>query len=225
MNRQASNLDQIINSNWGNEVSTVLDVACGIGTQAIGLAGLKYKVSGSDLSPKAIQRAKKETKKRGLNISFKVSDMREASSVHSIAFDVLICCDNSLPHLLTDHEILKALKEFYRCLKPGGGCLISVRDYDVEDKTSLKIKPYKVQVVDGTTYILFQIWEFTGDIYDMSLYMVIDDGRNKAKTKIFRTKYYAVSVSKVMRLMRDARFKKVRRLDSEFYQPVIIGTK
>ena len=36
--RQASMLDAIVRERWGDAVNTVLDVACGIGTQCLGLA-------------------------------------------------------------------------------------------------------------------------------------------------------------------------------------------
>ena len=44
MERQATVLDSVIHEAWG-KVSTVLDVSCGIGTQAIGLAKLGYIVT------------------------------------------------------------------------------------------------------------------------------------------------------------------------------------
>ncbi|MDR8393922.1 class I SAM-dependent methyltransferase [Aliifodinibius sp. S!AR15-10] len=223
--RQATALDDIIKLNWGSQVTSIVDVACGIGTQVIGLAQKGYDVKGSDLSPKAIERAREEAEKRGLDIPYSICNMLEVSSHYSSLFDVLICCDNSLPHLLSDHKIKQALNEFYHCLKPGGGCLFTVRDYEKEDTTSLLIKPYKVHIVQGVKYILFQLWEFAGDIYDLSLYLTIDDGKDEAKTHIFRTKYYAVTISKIIKLMKEVGFTKVKRVESDFYQPVIIGTK
>lgn len=44
----------------------VLDCACGIGTQAIGLAMLGYSVEGSDPSDVSIDRARREATARGL---------------------------------------------------------------------------------------------------------------------------------------------------------------
>ena len=77
INCQAAMFDCVIKEKWGN-VSTVLDVSCGIGTQAIGLAKLGYDVTGSDLSPEAIERAKREATNRDLSISLSVADMRYA---------------------------------------------------------------------------------------------------------------------------------------------------
>ena len=49
---QSTALAAIIRRHWGDPIRTILDVSCGIGTQAIGLAGLGYTVTGSDLSPR-----------------------------------------------------------------------------------------------------------------------------------------------------------------------------
>ena len=223
--RQANILDGIIKSEWGHNVSTIVDVSCGIGTQAIGLARLGYDVDASDLSPKEIERAKEEAKKRGLDINYSVSDMRNSFVHHSKEFDVLISCDNSVPHLLSDLDILNAFKEFYRCIKPGGGCLITLRDYENEERDGIQVKPYGVRVDQGIKYIIFQTWEFHDDIYDLSMYFIRDDGARQAETKIFRSQYYVVTVSKIVELMREAGFKGAKQIESDFYQPVIVGTK
>lgn len=224
MNRQAGVLDGIIKSEWGDDVNSILDVACGIGTQAMGLAKLGYRVEASDLSSKAVERAKRETLKRRLKISYSVSDMREVSENHKSLFDVLICCDNSIAHLLTDREIKDAFSEFYRCLKPGGGCLISLRDYENEARDK-QIIPYKVHLKNGIRYILFQIWDFSGDLYDQSLYLITDDGEHEAEARVFNTKSYAITIPKVISLMKEAGFAEVKQSESGFYQPVVIGTK
>jgi len=75
---QAEHLRDIIRAQWGEQVQSVLDVSCGIGTQSLGLARLGFQVTASDLSPHAIARAKKEAQVRNLTVSFSVCDMREA---------------------------------------------------------------------------------------------------------------------------------------------------
>ncbi len=223
--RQAKILDGIIQAEWGHNVSTIVDVSCGIGTQAIGLARLGYDVDASDLSPQEIERAKEETHKRGLTINYSVSDMRNLCVHHSNAFDVLISCDNSVPHLLSDLDILKAFQEFYRCIIPGGGCLITVRDYEHEARDGIQVKPYGVRIDQGVKYIIFQTWEFHGDIYELSMYFIRDDGARQAETTIFRSQYYAVTVSKIIEILREAGFKGAKQVSGDFYQPVIVGTK
>ncbi|NEQ54538.1 MAG: class I SAM-dependent methyltransferase [Leptolyngbya sp. SIO3F4] len=87
---QATQLSNIIREYWGGQVQSILDVSCGIGTQALGLASKGYNVTASDLSPKEIERAKEEAQLRNLNIHFSTCDMREAYFHHQTQFDVVI---------------------------------------------------------------------------------------------------------------------------------------
>jgi 2-polyprenyl-3-methyl-5-hydroxy-6-metoxy-1,4-benzoquinol methylase len=45
------------------------------------------------------------------------------------------------------------------------------------------------------------------------------------KTHVMRSRYYAISISRIMELMRQAGFLNVRRIDGMFFQPVLLGTK
>ncbi len=223
--QQAQALDKIIEEHWGDWVETILDVACGIGTQTLGLAQLGYRLAASDLSATEIERSRQEAARRNLAITFSVADMRRAYAHHQRQFDLVIACDNAVPHLLTDEEILAAFSQFYHCTRPGGGCLISVRDYDQEERAGVQVKPYGLRIEGQTRYLLFQVWEFEGSIYDLAMYFVEDQGGSDCITHVMRTKYYAVGTDKLIQLMTSAGFHQVRRLDGSFFQPVLIGKK
>jgi 2-polyprenyl-3-methyl-5-hydroxy-6-metoxy-1,4-benzoquinol methylase len=66
----------------------ILDCACGIGTQTLGLAGRGHMLTGVDLSAAAIARAHSEAQQRGLSIRFAVGDMRDLSALEESNFDV-----------------------------------------------------------------------------------------------------------------------------------------
>ncbi len=225
MERQARMLDSVIRDTWGDAVATILDVACGIGTQSLGLAGLGYEITASDISPAEIERAKTEARRRGLAITFSVADMREAFAHHSRQFDLVIACDNAVPHLLTDADILKAFKGFYECTRPGGGCLMSVRDYEKEDRSGQNVQFYGAREEEDARYFLFQAREFHGQTYDLAMYLVKDSGGPVCEARVFRTRYYAIGITRLMELMSEAGFSDVRRLDEKFFQPVITGTR
>jgi cyclopropane fatty-acyl-phospholipid synthase-like methyltransferase len=72
--RQAAALDAVIRAELGDaDGRTVLDVACGIGTQALGMAALGYAVTASDLSAGAVRRLRGEAAARGLSIDARVA--------------------------------------------------------------------------------------------------------------------------------------------------------
>jgi SAM-dependent methyltransferase len=214
--RQATDLDRIIREFWGEAVCTILDVACGIGTQALGLAALGYVVTASDLSEAAVARARQEAGQRGLLIDFSVADMRTAQAHHQKQFDLVIACDNAVPHLLTDADLLVAFEQMFACAHPGGGCLVTVRDYDKEDHTGVQVKPSGVRCDGGKRYVVLQVWEFHGCIYDLALYLIEDDGGATCLTHVMRSQYYAVGIGKLLELMERAGFEAVTRLDGRF---------
>lgn len=138
----------------------------------------------------------------------------------------MISCDNSLPHLLTDEHLLLALQQMRACLSVGGGCIVTVRDYALEERGRNIVKPYGVRIEGGKRYLLFQVWDFEGDQYDIAFFIVEEDlSSGKARTHVMRSRYYAVSTDQLMGLMREAGFGNVRRLDGVFYQPLLVGTR
>lgn len=224
MQRQAGMLDALIRETWG-KAATVLDVSCGIGTQAIGLAQLGYNVTASDLSPEEVERAGREATAKDLAVDFSVADMRAAHDHHRREFDVVLSADNSIPHLLSDEEILAAFRQFHACTRPGGGCIVTVRDYEKEDLSRQQVKPYGIREEDGVRWLAWQVWDPRPPLYDVALYFVADRGEAECKTHVVRSTYYAVGIARLMELMSEAGFADVQRLDGKFFQPVVTGTR
>jgi SAM-dependent methyltransferase len=224
--RQAGQLADLIRERWGVGCSTVLDVSCGIGTQAIGLARRGFAVTASDLSAGAVARAKAEAERRAVRIDFSVCDMRTAHAHHGRQFDVVLSADNSITHLLTDDDLLLTLRQMYDCTRPGGGCLLTVRDYDREERGTGLVKPYGVREEGDKRYVIFQVWDFVGPVYDLAMYFVVDDrASDRLDTHVMRTRYNAVGTGQLLELMRRAGFTSTERLDGRFYQPVLVGDR
>lgn len=222
---QATQLCGIIQQEWP-AAETVLDVSCGIGTQAIGLAKRGFSVTASDLAERAVGRAKIEAQRRGVEIDFTVCDMKAAHTHHQRQFDIVLSADNSITHLLTDDDLLLALRQMHSCTRPGGGCLLTVRDYDREERGTGLVKSYGVREENGKRYIIFQVWDFDDQVYDLSMYFVVDDGTLcPPVTHVMRTKYNAVGTDHLMSLMREVGFISTERIDGRFYQPVLIGRR
>jgi len=167
-----------------------------------------------------------EARHRKHDIAFSVCDMREAFAKHGGGFDLVISCDNSVPHLLSDGEISEALGQMFACLRPGGGCVITVRDYDLEPRGTNIVKPMRALTRDGVRYIAFQVWDFEGDIYDLTMFFVDENLATRVvSTQAMRSRYYAIGTSRLLALMQEAGFADTARVDGAFYQPVLVGAK
>lgn len=222
--RQGAALASLIGEHWGPGARTVLDGAVGIGTQALGLLARGFQVTGADLSYAAVKRAVREAAARQLPLACVVADFR-ALPVRSKAVDVVIVCDNALPHLETPGDITTALGEWLRCARPGGGCLLSMRDYGSPPPSgTIEVRPYGERAWAGRRYQLRQVWTWRGPRYDLS-FEITPVGGGEDSATILKGSYLAIPVAQVAELMSAVGFQDVRRVDDRFFQPVLVGTR
>jgi SAM-dependent methyltransferase len=226
--RQGSALNGVINTFVGSAPLSILDVSCGIGTQALGLAALGHCVTASDLAAAAIERAQKEAVTRRLNITFEVADMRQCAETHgAVEFDVVLSADNSLPHLPGEDEIQIALRGFYQCLRRGGVAIVSLREYlEAEDRSSPQMWSYGFRYDGSDRYFVFQTRDWSDDTYNVAIYFVreVREGIPASVTAGF-SRYYAITVDRLMYLFREVGFTDVQRLDEVLHQPIIVGRR
>ena len=95
--------------------SRVLDVACGTGVVALTAARSGAKVTGADLTPELITRAKENNKILGLDIDFHEADVEDLP-FQKESFDIVL---SQFGHMFAPRPQV-ALKEMLRVLKPGG---------------------------------------------------------------------------------------------------------
>ena len=142
----------------------ILDCACGIGTQTIGLARLGYSVVGVDLSRRAVARARRELRKRGIrNATVKTADLRRLPESFNDSYGAAICCDNPLAHMLTVDDLKASLRSMYSSLRKGGKLVLTTRDYDSILETRPSQTPIRRNIVNHRTTIVFQLWNWQPD--------------------------------------------------------------
>jgi SAM-dependent methyltransferase len=225
--RQGEALDGLLRGAGVPAGAAVLDAACGIGTQTIGLAERGYAVTASDVSPGAVARLRRELAARGLSgrVSAGVGDLRTLAHVPDAAFAAVLACDNAVPHLLTDAEILAAFRACHRCLRPGGVAVFSVRDYAAIDRRSPDVRPYGLHRTAEGRFLAVQVWEWDGDQYDLRMYLTTDRDAEGCRTVVLRTRYYAVPIARLLTLLDEAGFADVERRDDVLFQPVVMGRR
>jgi glycine/sarcosine N-methyltransferase len=205
----------------------VLDCACGIGTQALGLAALGHRVVASDLSRVAVERAKHEAASRGLNISFHVSDMTYLTEVEDSSFDIVVALDNALPHLTSDQLIL-AMRAAHSKLKPGGTFIASIRDYDtlILQRPTIQAPAFYGQ--NGGRRIVHQVWDWVDHAsYVLHLYITMQ-AQQEWTTHHFVSQYRCLLREELSNVLRSSAFRQVRWVmppESGFYQPLVVAKR
>lgn len=203
----------------------VLDAASGIGTQTLGLIASGYEVSASDISPGAILRLQDELAQRGLRATAYVDDLRTLDNTASGSMAAVLACDNSIPHLLSDAELVQAFRSCHRCLRDGGVAVFSVRDYAAIERVNPDVRPYGVRYDNGSRFLAVQLWEWDADQYDVSIYLTRESPDGTCDTQVMRSRYYAVTIDRLLALMAEAGFVDVHRRDDVLFQPVLMGRK
>ena len=188
---------------------------------------LGYSVYATDISENEINRAKKEAKRLKADLSFGIADFRLIDKQIKNNYDVIISCDNSLPHLLEEIEMYKSLENIYLKLNKEGMFLASIRDYDglIEEKPNAMF-PYIYDEDVGKRRIVIQIWDWKeNNVYNLSLYMIKQNGE-VCDTTCYYTKYRAYKKDEIFKMMGKIGYKKIEWLMPEttgYYQPIIIG--
>jgi SAM-dependent methyltransferase len=227
--RQSIILDALIREHLQdqNPPIRVLDCACGIGTQALGLAKRGYHVHATDISPVEVQRAQQEAQKMKVQLSFGVADMRTLSQQIEETFDVVMAFDNALPHLLTDDELAQATRELFNVTQPGGIFVASIRDYDaLLDERPQITSERVINSADGKRVTL-QVWDWDNEHYTFTQFFLVHSdgdwqmrhytGRYRAlRRETLTTALQSVGFSAVQWLMPDI---------SGFYQPVVVAQR
>lgn len=98
-----------------------LDIGCGGGIIAEGLAQRHANVTAIDMAPNAIAIAKAHAAQTDLSIDYQVVTAEEFAESHREDFDVITCLE-MLEHVPSPHSIINAASQM---LKPGGAIFFS----------------------------------------------------------------------------------------------------
>ena len=219
--RQADILDGIFAARGVKRGASVLDCACGIGTQAIGLARLGYSVTGSDISRAELAEAERRAEAAGVRLTLAEADFRRLGERFGRQFEAVIAMDNALPHLLSRNELIEAAASIASVTSPGGLFLASIRDYDAILENKPAYSPPYIRERGSGRQISFQTWDWHGDNYSFVQY-IIDDGAELTVSR-HQCEYRALRRAELTEALTIAGFRTVRWLMPEetgFYQPI-----
>ncbi|MGB8650412.1 MAG: class I SAM-dependent methyltransferase [Mycobacteriales bacterium] len=219
---------EVLASRGVSPPARILDCTCGIGTQALPLASCGYAVTGTDISSRAVARARAEASARGLDVPLSTADVRDVRASVAGVFDAAISCDNALPHLLTDADLGAALRSVRACLREGGLLLASLRDYDSLVTERPAGVPITLYGVAGRRRGAGQSWRWSrgADVVDITLFTLAeaDDGW---QVSAHETRYRALQRATLTAALLAGGFTDVEWVmpgESGYYQPIVLAT-
>ena len=224
--KEADFLNKLFKNNGYDIKSRILDCACGIGTQAIGLASLGYSISASDISGGEIAEAKRRAENNNVIIDFREADFSTLSDVFSEKFDIIIAMDNALPHMLTYETLEKAIKSIVNQMNNDGLFVASIRDYDLLLKEKPSYSAPYIYKTDKGQRVLFQTWDWIGENYKFIQYIIDDE--ESTKIRKFECEYRATRREEITKLLYSNGCREVQWELPEktgFYQPIVIAKK
>jgi glycine/sarcosine N-methyltransferase len=224
--RQGDALHAAVSGTLGPGTRRILDCAAGIGTQLLGLAAHGHVLTGSDISAGAVARARAECRRRGVRAALTVADMR-ALPFADAAFEAVVCADNSLPHLLTAEDVVRALGEMRRVVSPGGLVLVSTREYDRLRAERPPVTALSLSRGGGGLTVTFQVWDWRpdGERYDLRLFQVTGED-DDWRVDQHRSAYWALSTAQLSGFALQAGLEAPEwRLpdQSGFFQPLLVA--
>ena len=235
--RQGVILDRLIAAQLGREPGgqserapvAILDCSCGIGTQAIGLAERGYRVHATDISPAAVKRATREAARFGVSLTTGVADLRALDTVPD-TYDVVLSCDNAVPHLLTDDDLELAASGMHARLREGGLLVISLRDYDQLLAERPRADLPRVFERPTGRQIAFQVWDWAADAptYTVHQFIVHEAAGGAWQTHHEAAIYRALQRHELTGTLRHVGFHDIRwhePSDSGYYQPIVTARR
>jgi glycine/sarcosine N-methyltransferase len=223
--RQGAVLDALIRGELGDAPRRVLDCACGIGTQAIGLALAGHDVLATDLSPAAVERAGREAKAMGAQLATGVADFTRLSEQVGGTFACVLACDNAVAHLHADQDLARFAAGLAAKLEPEGLAIVSLRDY--APLAAERAPGHPVRVGPGT--ISFQVWDWDdeGRTYELAQFTLRGEGE-RWETTCRRTRLRALLRDELCGALGEADLAEVRwRTPAEtgYYQSIVTARR
>ncbi len=223
--QQGKVLDALIREESGGGAVAILDCTCGIGPQAIGLAACGHQVHATDASPGAVERARREASSMGVSLTCAVADLSRLADQVAGAYDVVISCDNALPHFATDEDLLVVARAIRAKLRPAGLFIASIRDYDrlVAERPRL-VNPRLHDTAEGKR-VVYQVWDWDADGRGYRFHQFIVRERDgEWSTTHLSGRYRALLRRELGEVLAHAGFAAIRwRMPEEtgYYQPLV----
>jgi len=168
-----------------------LDLASGRGRHSINLSNRGFSVTGTDLSPNALEIARKKAEQAQLNINFIRLDMRNSLPER---FNLIVNLFTSFGYFEEDEENLSVVTSMANMLKPNG---LVVIDYLNCTKTAQGLVEKESGTLDGISYSISRWIE--NEMVFKKMEFVDNDNQTHSfieRVKLYNRKWFTSALSK-----------------------------
>ena len=183
------------------ELSSAVDVACGIGRHAVVMSQMGIRAVGADMSAAMLQKAQAFAKQAGVQTQWINCPMQELSQHIKEKFDIVLCLGNSLPHILSQDDLDKTISGFAQILRPGGILLIQLLNYH----RILKDKKRIVAVTRNNNNEYIRFYDFLRDLLQFNLLRIKWEG-TKSKHTLSSTILFPYAFDILQRVLQEHKF-------------------
>ena len=216
---QGEALRRLIEATLGPVATTILDCTAGIGTQSLGLALQGYGVLGTDLSERAITRARAEASSRRIRARFEAWDVRDIAALEGGPFDVVLSADNSLPHLIDRTDLERAVAGMWSQTAEPGLVIVTIRDYDALVETKPAAEGPRTLGEHGQRRVVLQLWDWEHDDHVYAVdHLILSEVEGGWRVTSRTCRYRALQ-----RVELEGAFRKAGATDMEWLEPEVSG--
>lgn len=186
------------------EDETAADLGCGSGLDSIALTQLGLKVTGFDISEDMLKAAISNTTRYKAGAEFLPFPMNRVPKLYNNKFSFAVSLGNSIANI-EKKKLIPSLARMYSLLKPGGHILIQILNYD-------RILAAKERIVgitqkENCTFIRFYDFEKEKTFFNI---LKIENAE-KTKHTLITTEIFPYKSNALIKLFKDAGFKKIQK--------------
>ena len=189
--------------------ASILDCACGIGSEAISLARQGYAVSGSDLSAGLVERARVRAQEAGVEVRFAACSWEELPQRFADErFDLVLCLGNSISHSPDPEAMQRSLGAMREVLKDGGMLVVDSRNWEKLRRERPRFTtPDRVIERGGKKCVTIRLWGFPErweEPHAMDVALLLLEGDGSVTHRLHKIEYQPVRVGTLQDRLAEA---------------------
>lgn len=183
---------------------SALDIGCGTGHHLRLLLELDLSVNGIDPTEKFLQIAEDNLKDFSGRYVLKQGSMADAADLVTDPVGTAFCLGNTVPHILSAHELRKSLGAVYEVLLDSGVFVLQLVNYS----RILKAKERILNVKRNADKLFIRFYDFddNGIIFNI---LVVDESDENMSHNLYSTPLFPWQNDEILAVLKDVGFNAV----------------